>query len=147
MRRPELTSEAKLSIVRAVDVLGNIGGNEVLTVAMADTDAAVRAAAVRAWRDIRGQVDAAPVIALLGDADAKVRAEAATVIGGMRDAAGLARLEAMVIGDADPIARKNAAWALGRLGSASSRGVLTIASGDSSSYVRGVARAALAQLR
>jgi HEAT repeat protein len=145
--RRDVGVEAKLAIVRAVDVLGNIGGNDVLTVAMADRNAAVRAAAVRAWRDIRGQQDAAPAVALLDDTDATVRAEAATVIGGMKHAAGIAKLETLVVSDANAIVRKNAAWALGKLGSATSRAALTQASTDKSAYVRGVAKAALASLR
>ena len=145
--RRDVDVDAKLAIVRAVDVLGNIGGNDVLTVAMADRNAAVRAAAVRAWRDIRGQQDAAPAVALLDDADATVRAEAATVVGGMKHAAGIAKLETLVVSDANAIVRKNAAWALGKLGSATSRAALTQASNDRSAYVRGVAKAALASLR
>jgi hypothetical protein len=73
--RRELTAEAKLAIVRAVKVIGNIGGNDVLTVAMTDADPKVRAAAVTAWRDIRNQPDAAPAIGLLADPDSAVRAD------------------------------------------------------------------------
>lgn len=145
--RRDLTSEAKLAIVRAVDKLGNLGGNEVLTVAMADRDPAVRAAGVRAWRDIRNQQDAVPLIAMLDDASPLVRAEAATVMGGMRQLSATGKLEAMVVGDGDPIVRKNAAWALGKIGAASSRAALSAAVNDRSAYVRGVARASLAQLR
>ena len=143
----DVGAEAKLAIVRAVAYLGHRGGNEVLTVAMADGDAGVRAAAALAWRDIYDQVDAGPVVGLLGDADAKVRAEAATTIGGMKAAAGRAALEALVVSDASPIVRKNAAWALGKLGDAASRAALTKASTDESGFVRLTAKAALGQLR
>jgi len=51
-----------------------------------------------------------------------------------------------VVGDPDPVVRRNAAWALGQLGNASSAAALSRASGDASGLVRGVARAALAQL-
>lgn len=145
--RRQVDTEAKLAIVRAVDLLGNIGGNDVLTVAMTDANASVRAAAVRAWRDIRGQQSAAPAVAMLDDADATVRAEAATVAGGMKHVAATAKLESLVVSDPNPIVRKNAAWALGKIGSATSRGALTQASNDKSSYVRMTAKASLASLR
>lgn len=139
--------EAKLAIVRAVHYLGNVGGNEVLTTAMADRDAGVRAAAVRAWRDLLDQATAAPVAALLGDADATVRAEAATVLGGMREVGARARLEALVVSDPSPIVRRNAAWALGKLGQGASRDALARAAADPSGFVSLTAKAALAQLR
>ena len=145
--RRDVGPDAKLALVRAVDRLGHAGGNEVLTVAMADRDASVRAAAVRAWRDIRGQVGAAPAVALLGDHDALVRAEAATVIGGLRELAGRAALEALVTSDPSPEVRRNAAWALGKLGANASRPALTVAAADDSGLVRMTARAALTQLR
>lgn len=145
--RRDVDAEAKLAIVRAVDLLGNLGGNDVLTVAMADRDARVRAAAARAWRDIRGQRDAGPVAGLLGDRDAAVRAAAATVVGGLKHAAAAGTLETLVVSDPSPIVRKNAAWALGKIGAASSRAALAQASNDASGFVRLTARAALAQLR
>jgi hypothetical protein len=95
--RRSLDSDAKLAIVRAVDALGNLGGNDVLTVAMADGDATVRAAAVRAWRDIRGQKDAAPIVAMLGDADIAGLAEAATVVGGLKQASATGAGDAVVL--------------------------------------------------
>ncbi len=147
IRRTDLDVDAKLALVRAVDHLGNLGGNPVLTVAMADSSGEVRGAAVRAWRDIRGQVDAAPVVALLGDGDATVRAEAATVVGAMAQADARAALEGLVVSDESALVRRNAAWALGKLGSSSSRAVLTQAAGDQSGLVRMTARVALGQLR
>jgi HEAT repeat protein len=138
--------EAKLAIVRAVHYLGHRGGNEALTVAMADRDATVRAEAARAWRDIFDQVDAGPVVALLGDSDATVRSEAATVVGAMKTLAGRGALEALVVNDASPIVRRNAAWALGKLGQSASRDALTKASNDPSGLVQMTAKAALGQL-
>jgi HEAT repeat protein len=147
IKRTNLSVDAKLAIINAVDKLGNLGGNGVLTVAMADADATVRWNAAKAWRDIRGQKDAAPVAALLADSDARVRAEAATVVGGFRFAGAVSVLENLVTTDANPMVRKNAAWALGRIGASSSRAALTTASNDSSSFVRLAAKAALASVR
>ena len=76
-----------------------------------------------------------------------VRAEAATVVGGMKAAAGVAALEQLVVKDPDPFVRRNAAWALGQLGASSSKAALTTASTDKSGVVRGVARAALASIK
>lgn len=145
--RSDLTAEAKRALVRAVLALAHQDGNPVLTTAMADRDASVRAAAVTAWRDIRGQQSAAPVVGLLADPDAKVRAAAATVVGAMAEASARAALEGLLAGDADPFVRRNAAWALGKLGQSASRAVLTSATLDKSGLVRMTAKAALAQLR
>ena len=145
--RRDVDANAKVAIVRAVRLLGHNGGNAVLTYAMTDSSPAVRAAAVSAWREILGQTDASPAVPLLGDSDAMVRAEAATVVGGMRQANATSALEGLVVNDADAVVRRNAAWALGRIGSSSSRAALAQASNDKSGLVRMTAKAAVAQLR
>jgi HEAT repeat protein len=144
--RRDVNADAKLAIVRAVDYMGHKSGNEVLTFAMTDRDAAVRAAAVRAWRDIRNQTDTAPAVGMLGDTSADVRAEAATTAGGMKAVAGRAALDGLVVSDASPIVRRNAAWALGELGLAASHDALAKAANDPSGLVRMTARAALGKL-
>src|SRR6185369_11207441 len=146
IHRSDLGVEARIALVRAVGFMAHTSGNEVLTTAMADSDASVRAAAVVAWRDMLDQSSAQPVVALLGDSDANVRAQAAAVMGGMREQAGCAGLEGLVVADPDSVVRRNAAWALGQLGNASSAAALRRASTDASGLVRGVARAALGQL-
>ena len=145
--RRDVGPEAKVAIVRAVQLLGHKNGNDALIVAMADRDAGVRAAAARAWREIVAQTDAGPVVGLLADADATVRAEAATVVGALKATAGRAALEALVVADPSPTVRRNAAWALGKLGQAASRDALVKASGDASSLVRMTAKASLVLLR
>jgi HEAT repeat protein len=145
--RADLTTEAKLSIVRAVGYMAHIDGNSVLLTAMADGDATVRAAAVTAWRDILGQLDVKPLVARLTDSDAKVRAAAATVIGAYGEATARLTLEQLVTTDTDPFVRRNAAWALGQIGSVLSATALRTATFDSSGIVRGFASAALATLR
>jgi hypothetical protein len=126
--------------------MAHIDGNELLTTAMTDGDPGVRAAAVTAWRDVRGQSTAQPVVARLGDSDASVRARAATVVGGMREQSARSTLEVLVVGDPDTFVRSNAAWALGQLGSAASRAALAQASSDQSGLVSSVAKASLAGL-
>jgi len=147
IKRTDLTADAKIALVRAVRTMAHQDGNPVLISAMADGDAGVRAAAVAAWREIRGQQDATPVAGLLVDGNAKVRAEAAAVVGALRAVTARAALEGLLAGDADPFVRRNAAWALGRLGQSASREVLVRATTDTSGLVRMTAKAALASLR
>lgn len=146
MSRSDLSPEAKLAVVRAAGVMAHTSGNAILTTGMTDADPSVRAAAVIAWRDVLRQTNAAPVVARLSDNDARVRAEAATVVGAYRDASARTALEALVTGDADATVRRNAAYALGKIGSANSRAALTAASNDNSPIVKNVAKAALASL-
>lgn len=146
IQRADLGAEARLAVVRAIGYMGHTSGNDVLVAAMADSDAGVRAAAVTAWRGMRDQQTALPVVPLLGDRDAFVRAQAAAVVGTMTEHSGRAALEGLAIGDADPAVRRNAAWALGEIGDAASRAVLIQASSDKSGLVRGVAKASLSKL-
>jgi HEAT repeat protein len=147
IKRADLSAEAKLAIVRAVAFMAHIDGNDVLLTAMNDGDASVRAAAVSAWREILGQLDVKPLVAKLGDSDAKVRAAAATVIGVYGEPSARTQLEQLVTTDGDAFVRRNAAWALGRIGSAESAQALRTAANDSSGIVRGYASAALASLK
>lgn len=145
--RGNLSTEAKVAIVRAVGYMAHLDGNGILKTAMADGDATVRAAAVTAWRDVLGQLDAAPVVGLLSDADANVRAKAATVVGAYGEASARSSLETLVVSDSDAYVRRNAAWALGKIGSAQSTQALTAAANDKSGLVSGYAKAALATLK
>lgn len=144
--RTDLTVEAKLSIVHALDYMAHVKGNAALQIAMGDASPQVRAAAVKAYRDALGQTDLSPVAAKLTDSDASVRAEAAAGVGAFAVRAAVPTLIAMVTTDKDPTARRNAAWALGKIGDSSARAALVTASGDSSPIVRGVAKAALSTL-
>jgi hypothetical protein len=146
MVRTDISAEARVAIVKAVGFMAHPDGNSLLAGAMKDGDATVRAAAVVAWRDILGQLTAEPAIGLLSDGDARVRAEAATLVGAYGEAGARATLQQLVIADPDPFVRRNAAWALGRIGSVDSTAVLTMATMDESGLVRGVAKGALASL-
>jgi hypothetical protein len=147
LARPDLTPEAKVAIVRAVGFMAHPDGNAILTTAISDASPEVRAAAAVAWRDILGQLTAKPLVGLLSDGDARVRAEAATVLGAYGELDAKVTLEQLVMSDADPFVRRNAAWALGRIGQISSSIALTFALNDSSGIVRGVARGSLSSLR
>jgi HEAT repeat protein len=141
-----LPADARFAIVRAAGLIGNRDSNVVLAKGMSDADAGVRRAATAAWREVRGQTEAAGVIALLSDSDAKVRAEAAATIGGLRDRTARVALEG-ALKDADPMVRRNAAWALGELGMKESMSALQAIANDSSPFVGGVVKAALQALR
>jgi HEAT repeat protein len=56
-------------------------------------------------------------------------------------------LEAVLASDADSAVRRNAAWALGRIGDAASRDALRAATTDASSLVRTTAKVAMGKLR
>lgn len=147
MRKTGLSVDARLAIVRAAGVMGKKTANSILVLGMQDADASVRKQAVGAWRDMREQADAAPAVGLLTDADASVRAEAATLMGGFKQASARAALEQLVVSDGDATVRRNAAWALGKIGDRASRVALTTAAADKSPLVSGVARAAIASLK
>jgi hypothetical protein len=147
IKRTGLNAEAKIAIVNAVGFMAHIDGNGILLTAMQDSEPTVRAAAVTAWRDILGQMDVTPIVTMLGDADAQVRAQAATVVGAYAAKGARETLEQLVVTDADPYVRRNAAWALGKIGSISSTQALVTATRDSSGLVTGYAKAALANLK
>jgi len=146
IQRADVNAEGKLGIVRALKHLAMPEGNAALATAMTDADASVRAAAANAWRDIRGQTTATPVVALLTDKDATVRMEAAATVGGMKEMGGRAALEQLVTSDSSAFVRRNAAWALGQLHSPQSASALSQAMNDTSGLVRMTAKVSLGQL-
>lgn len=145
--RDGLEEPARVAIVRALGRIGNTAGNPTLAAAFGDPSAAVRLEAIEAWRHMRRQDGAAPVAALVADADVSVRRAAAATVGFFRQADARAALETALTSDPDPAARRNAAWALGRIGDEASRDALTAAAADPSGLVRMTAKAALRQLR
>jgi len=146
-QRQDLSAEARQAAVRALGLLRKADANPALAAAMRDGDARVRLEAATAWYLITGQAGAAPVVALLGDADVEVRRKAASVVGGLREATGRAALEQRLASDEDTLVRRHSAWALGQIGDPASRAALQAAEGDASSLVRSTARAALRSLR
>ncbi|HEX5063675.1 MAG TPA: HEAT repeat domain-containing protein [Kofleriaceae bacterium] len=147
IKRTDISAEAKLAIVRAVGYMAHPDGNSVLLTAMNDGDASVRAAAVTAWREILGQLDVKPLVSKLADSDASVRAAAAMVVGVYGEPSARTQLEQLVTTDTDSFVRRNAAWALGRIGDNASAQALQTATNDKSGIVRGYASAALAELK
>ena len=140
-------ADVRFAIIRAAGRMAARSGNTLLVAGMSDADARIRVEAINRYRDVLRQTDATPLYAHLGDSEARVRASAATAIGGLKGAAARVTLETMVVSDADPAVRRNAAWALGQIGDRASRTVLEQAQRDSSGLVRRTATAAIALLR
>jgi HEAT repeat protein len=145
--KTSLSSEARAAAVQALGNIANMDANLVVSQAMADGDAGVRLNAVVAWKNMLMQTDAQPVVALVTDSNLLVRRAAVATVGSFRVASARTDLEAAVVGDADPALRRNAAWALGRIGDAASRDALFAATTDESSMVRMTAKVSLAKLR
>jgi HEAT repeat protein len=146
MSRSDLSVEARLALVGALGYMAHVKGDKALQVAMHDSSAEVRTAAVLAYRNILEQTDFSPVVPLLEDVDAAVRGAAAGAVGAHAVKAAVKPLMVMVVKDPDPTARRNAAWALGKIGDRDARVALNIATFDQSALVRGVAKVSLTQL-
>ena len=147
LQRTELSAEARSHITAALARLGHRDANPALSAAMADSNPEVRLAAVAAWVEIRGQIDAAPAIPLVADSEVAIRRKAAAVIGYVRDGGGRVALEERLASDDDAAVRRNAAWALGQIGDEQSRVALEEALLDPSGLVRMTARVALRKVR
>jgi HEAT repeat protein len=146
--RQDLPPMARAAAIRAIGTISHPEGQPAIVAAMADQAVEVRVEAVRSYRELRGLRDGAALVALLGDANADVRREAAAAIGYFAPAAARAPLETMLASDSDELARRNAAWSLGEIGAVASRPALDAAvAKDASSLVRSVARAAISKLR
>ncbi|MFO0636341.1 MAG: HEAT repeat domain-containing protein [Nannocystaceae bacterium] len=144
-----LSEEARAAAATAVGSIGDYRGKDVLEGAITSESAAVREAAARGLRAIRGNVDAVVVVELLGDAEETVVREAVLTVGALREASGIAALSDVVRDRTlSATVRRDAAWALGKIGDGSARDVLkTVEAQDESMLVRGAARAALGALR
>lgn len=144
-----LSEEARAAAATAVGTIGDFRGKDVLEGAVTSESAAVRAAAAKSLREIRGNVDAVAVVELLSDEEESVVREAVLTVGALREAAGLGALSDVVRDNTlSASVRRDAAWALGKLGDGAAREVLTTVSReDKSMLVRGAARAALQTLR
>lgn len=146
--RQDFPAETRRAAVMAIGTIADPRGEPAVVLAMGDGAPEVRAEAIRSYWALRGSRTGAPVAALLADADAGVRAEAAAVVGHFAFAGARQALEQLVASDPDSFVRRNAAWALGKIGDAASRPVLEAAAkNDPSSLVRSVAQAAIRGLR
>ncbi len=145
--KQSFTADARAAAVQALGNIANQRANGVVAQAMADGSPLVRLKAVNAWKNMLKQTEAAPVVALVKDADLQVRRAAVATVGTFRTSEARVDLEAALLGDADPAVRRNAAWALGRIGDKASRDALRTAMEDSSSLVRTTAKVAYNKTR
>jgi HEAT repeat protein len=153
LSNPTFSGEARAAMARAIGQIGRSGAAAPLTGARGDADPLVKAAALRALRDLGGFHDAGVAAPLLGDPDAEVRAQAAVsvaVLGARSGGSALAQaLVSTLAADPSEVVRKKAAWALGEIGAPASVAgapLQAAASGDASPVVRSLAQAALSKL-
>jgi HEAT repeat protein len=149
LSNPVYSGEARAHIAQALGRINRPAVVAPLTGALAVSDPVVKVAAMRALRSMAGLRDGSAVAPLLADADASVRANAATTLGMFHDANGTAALVNALQNDASPDVRKNAAWALGEVrASATVAGpaLQQAAASDASPFVRSLASAALTRL-
>lgn len=149
LSNPIFSGAARAEMAKALGTIGRPAGTPFLTAALSDGEPQVRAASVVALRTIRGNRDGSVAVALVGDSDAGVRAEAVTTLGMFKYAAAASALTTALASDPSVDVRKKAAWALGEIGAPSSvaGGTLqTAAASDPSPLVRSLSRAALTKL-
>lgn len=133
----------------AVSGLGRINddGAGAVGKAMADSDATVRLAAIKAASKINGFNDGAAVAKLMGDASPQVRKNGIELLESFRVKDAVQSLIAIARNDADADVRLAACHALGVLGDNSARSTLeAILQTDSSSLVRDQAQIALRRI-
>lgn len=144
-----LSEEARAAAAAAVGRIGDYRGKAILEAAMTSESAAVRQAAARGAREIRGNLEGVALLGLLHDDDEDVVREAVLSVGAVREKSAVADL-IDVVSDVNlsPSTRKHAAWALAKLGDGKARDALrAVVDGDPNMIVRGAARAALNTLR
>ncbi len=149
LSNPIFSGAARAEMARALGTIGRPTGTQYLTAALGDSDAQVRSASLVALRTIRGNQDGSAAVALVGDADEGVRAQAVTTIGMFKYGAGASALTGALASDPSADVRKKAAWALGEIHAPSSVAggpLQTAATSDSSPLVRSLSRAALTKL-
>jgi HEAT repeat protein len=149
LSNPAFSSEARAHMALA---LGRISRPEVvapLTTALSTNDGVVQVASMQALQSIPGLRDGSAVSPLLADANANVRAEAATTLGMFHDASAASALVNALQNDASPVVRKRAAWALGEIHASTTvagPALQAAAANDASPFVRSLSAAALTRL-
>lgn len=119
----------RAAVVQGLGRINSPAGNQAISMAMADTDATVRDAALRQVLIVNFFQDHDSLMARLADDTAIVRRRAALVIGHLGVTAAVPALSGLLAGDADPMVRQAAAFALGRMVSADAHNALAAAQG------------------
>jgi len=143
LARTDFPGATKVALVRAVGTIGDPAGLPAVVGTFADAAPEARAEAIRAYDNLRGPRTGGELTSLLGDGDVGVRRVATAAIAQFKVADARAALEGLLAADPDPFVRRNAAFALVKLGG--SRDALQrAADGDAIMFVRSVAKAGLA---
>lgn len=149
LSNPTFSGAARAEMAKALGTIGRPAGTPFLTAALSDGEPQVRSASLVALRTIRGNRDGSVAVALVGDGDAGVRAEAVTTLGMFKYSAAASALTSALVSDPSADVRKKAAWALGEIGAPSSVAGATLqtaAASDPSPLVRSLSKAALTKL-
>lgn len=149
IHNPALGDEARAAAATAVGAIGSHSAKGILEGALTSESAAVRRAAARALRKVAGNLDGVALLDLLQDPDPGVIREATLTVGAVRERGAVDGLIRVLRDDSlDAYTRRDAAWALGKIGDGSVRDALAqSAADDPSMLVRGAARAAYNDLR
>lgn len=118
-------SAVRVAAIHGIAEINSPEGLPFITAALGDSDAAVQAAALQMVTHVRFFDDYDAIIPLLAHGDSTMRRRAATVVGSLRVDAAVTALAAMLRGDTDIGARREAAWALGRIGGAAAETALS----------------------
>ncbi len=148
LSNPIYSGEARAAMARALGTINRPAVVAHLTTGLTAPEAEVRLASLKALQGVTGLHDGTAVAPLVADADVGVRAEAAMTLGALRARAGTDAL-VTALGDASPAVRKQAAWALGRVGASASvagPALGAVAANDPSPFVRSLAAVSLTQL-
>jgi HEAT repeat protein len=149
LSNPIYSGEARAAMARALGTINRPDVVAPLTAALGSDNAQVKAASLVALRAITGMRDGTAVVPLVSDADASVRAEAASTLGTFRASAGTDALVSALRNDSSATVRSRAAWALGAVSaSRTSAGpaLEAAAANDASPAVRSLAATALTRL-
>jgi HEAT repeat protein len=149
LSNPIYSTEARAAMARALGTINRPAVVAPLTSALGAPEAQVKIAALAALQNVTGLQDGTAVVPLVGDADDGVRAQAATTLGMFRARPATDALVNALRSDASPTVRKQAAWALGRIGanaSVAGPALQAAAANDPSPFVRSLAAVSLTQL-
>ena len=149
LSNPTFNAESRAAMARALGSIKRLAAAAPLQAVLGDSEALVRAAAVKAIRQVEGFHDGSVAMPLLTDGDENVRVQAIFTVAELQTAAATPTLVQVLQNDASASVRRRAAWALGHLGASASIAGPALgqaATSDPSPLVRSLARAAIASL-
>lgn len=149
LSNPTFDAESRAAMARALGSIRRPAAAAPLQAVLGDSQAVVRAAAVRAIRQVEDFHDGSVALPLLTDSDETVRVQAIYTVTELQTVAAAPALIQVLQNDASASVRRRAAWALGHIGAPASvvgPALGQAATSDPSPWVRSLARAAIANL-